>query len=1803
MWNGTQQRIVEVYFQRGIEGNSNISDIPEGYCIDAVNMDLSKKGRAIKRPGYNVWGCPLPVRTRNLEVGATRKVTLDAVPLLTLELELYLNTGNNATDVQKAEVFQIDDQFNTVFAKVNTGFREHPFTVTRETLFEFVDVSGNKQLVAPLEVFDNNTFILPIYILSWLSAPLVPALSDSVPYTATVRICSGFSFNALRETDIDVVEVSSVTGNSVILTISDKEKRDKLPIGSQVLFETVLQKPDTATDGTLPLDGYVSGVNGEIVTITVSDSTLLTIGNYDLNYFVVRYLSGKSYWYRSEEKSFVNNGPLYSGTSNFVRMLGANSMEFDSVYDLLPVPGASSYNEAGFLYGTGIDVGFVNFTSKYFDTDTQKDRIVCAYDGNVFREEDFLFPLLPTISSLRYTGTDDVVYVNPADNTFEIPLSDAHKVYKVNDIVTVAYAVNTANETIEASFVVEKVETDKLFILTNGDDKFVLLNGMRFQLTRQSNTIHVAATTDTFPLFAGMTVQIGSRNNRGRWYVVKEVFVDATSGDIGDKYVVLDDEVTWMSDDTLYMMPFFQPIFQPESYFPLNPAYVNRGMQQMSAAPVDRSVYIATGLNGIWRFNGEQTINMKIPRPPAGLQRNIPGGGGFLRTDESANGVKDNGRIYDFQVTYSYAELVNGVFKEYESGLNPVGSYRVISEQADNGRIGSKLVELQIPTIPNGIGLPAENMTINVYRKLDGDAAGDIVDQPYLLELQKNNDPNSPFVSLIVGFDAPLSFNSENRKVLYTSLGAPESSEIARPVDDPPLVSALTTHENRLFAMNGYQQPYVKSVCSSVFRESDNSFLAHASLSLVPVFSSDNTYRFITCPSAMNTVSASNGAGSLGYKFQIFQAPYWEVKEVSLTDNSHLFKVNTYTVTGGTRYLLRFANGEKESLQANSDDVYYEGFDFEAQVFTGTAIANQLEAVKKWKAVDGAGAVVTPSEEVIPFEEVQELTGIGPENGLQIGSNNEEGSLAVPTFNLFITEAAPSLSAGDYIILHGLGSLGNVQNASGRILSFDRDLVFKVETAINASGVTTYELIPFRRKRTTGGTGTWEKITVTAGYPVSNAGEGVIHGNCVIYKADSSSYTMSDFSLSPTEFGLEVSAGGVGSPPALPTTAGAAFQIDGLPFALPEPTGINYNGRHELLGYAAGVYTFRLPGLPEEARGDLSVDMSAFSTQGRVTAATSQIVAGADYLEIYLQTQALTVDVRAGQYVYVICRGKNPDNYSLQLTGWFEISELYDGAAWSTTLTSGSTLERVRVKFTGEIDYDLLTGLSETRVIFTDTSSDTEKIIPVPVPTKRGTNNDGTASDITGTAYGPVDGYTPLEKVIRRFTHAINSTLHATGYAYWGGSAYGRIDGEIPVNGFIFYPHLYPENRYAHVFDNVDISSLITEPQWELRGADGVWSIEGDDEATATGLGDPITVRTAKEYYPARFWYTDPTSAKTRYLTRAFRVLSNDTVASEDGEELVTGVSFQSYLLMLKRNSIWRVRFAGGAVPIQERTQSRVGAASKKNAVATDRGVFFLHDSGVYVTDGSESREITATARQFEELAVQNRDLFYLSAGHHNPLNRHMYLGVPFSSSQSKTTDKVTGQFDFSYGTEGITLNSIKEGWSRNTNIPATEWVRILDGDYFGSTKGKVYRLRPETGPSRYRDEDEAIHGVLQTRFEPGGNDIQPKFFKMAFFQFGTETRQNMEVRVSWSYSRDTQELKTIPINPNEFGEAPFGTSYYGAASWAVPVRVTMKPIRVPQVSFTIENNEIDAAGETFGIFLEVGQASTRLVNQTSKLP
>jgi hypothetical protein len=241
----------------------------------------------------------------------------------------------------------------------------------------------------------------------------------------------------------------------------------------------------------------------------------------------------------------------------------------------------------------------------------------------------------------------------------------------------------------------------------------------------------------------------------------------------------------------------------------------------------------------------------------------------------------------------------------------------------------------------------------------------------------------------------------------------------------------------------------------------------------------------------------------------------------------------------------------------------------------------------------------------------------------------------------------------------------------------------------------------------------------------------------------------------------------------------------------------------------------------------------------------------------------------------------------------------------------------------------------------------------------------------------------------------------------------------------------------------------------------------------------------------------------------------------------------------------------------------------------------------MYITDGGLVEPLLQPSRIFKKRIIQNKELFGFTAGHHNPLTKTVYMGVPISDSETETATEISGQMVFNYSLRNITLNTIDYGWSVNTQVPATAWTRITSEDYFASSSGKVFRLRTERGETKYSDERTGIPFKLTTRFIDSQDPISSKTYRSFFFQLGKDTDSSVQVSYAPDFAESYTPIVLIDVTKVRFGTAPFGTTYWGCDNYVEVFRKTPDAPRITQVSLRLENDTVDQNVEVYGIFLE----------------
>jgi hypothetical protein len=510
----------------------------------------------------------------------------------------------------------------------------------------------------------------------------------------------------------------------------------------------------------------------------------------------------------------------------------------------------------------------------------------------------------------------------------------------------------------------------------------------------------------------------------------------------------------------------------------------------------------------------------------------------------------------------------------------------------------------------------------------------------------------------------------------------------------------------------------------------------------------------------------------------------------------------------------------------------------------------------------------------------------------------------------------------------------------------------------------------------------------------------------------------------------------------------------------------------------------------------------------------------------------------------------------------------------------------------------------------------TTRYIPVPVPYQS-----GLSEEILDLAWPMFEQrsdavYTPLMAVSKRFALCFNTVLRQYGFANWGGTTNKEVD-LYPVNGFQFISHKHPINRYRSfqngtytrpIIDSTDYVEPWDKFEFSSVGADYYKVFGNIKESTgylikyvypAAISGGVVTTYTTTyltPYQGSRIWWTAFVNTKeiSNRIT-IFKYRQTEEINSADGENIIGAVPYQNYLVVFKKNSIFRTNLDQLGEKIEvERAQSTVGSLSGKNLIASESRLYFVHESGVYFLNGLNVEPETTLNRYFNERVYQNTALLPFTAGYHSPLTKEIMVGVPYSPDEDTRVDVVDGQFIYNYN-EGV------EGWSVNLNFPATWWMPRLNEHYFTSISGKVFKIRSERADSKYRDYEDPIAFRLRTRYINMDSEINFKFIRNFILQLGTSTDMNVTVNYTWDYFKQTTPLTVIPLSNDLYYTSPYSGRYFVANKYLKPVRGMVSPNRVAQLGLEITNAEIDAKLEVFGVYIEGQVTNNRLVTQKNQ--
>ena len=1788
---------LDIKSHKGIQGGLAITNIADGNALEIENMTLGSQGLLIKRPGYNLFGCELPIRLRKLSDAGD--AVFYSTPVVNVAMKLYVfeNINQIFPNLGYYSLLQTDKKNHVLCELDYTTNYDHTFpdtqAITTSSLLELADGS----IVSPTHVFSDKVFALPLSVVTTATIGITLAAFN----TAGSYVIPDAYIPVLHEgpqlPTLPVELVANIAINtSLEVSLALSNETELLPVGTPIFFENCIYGV-----GNIPLQGRVTSIATGTCIITLENVELNT-GLYpvgfpvSLAYLRIRYCN--KHRIQAKYTGGWKNATTSATATNKLTVTGPCSLKHIG----LAIP-AAEWGSAH-LYGTGVSSGRVNTLNNMFHTYENEIDVICGYNGFLFKEEKRT-TALELIKGLPINVTTLTILKVNAAGKFPIPVSGANTLYLVGDKVYVQMVLSNGNVLVE-EFEVFSVTATHVVVTAGGAKFLTLYPASLLEFRRASATIPLKLGQGLVgsPLCCGVTVQYPPDGDISPHNVLVDAHVDGTA-----EWLELDEAVEWSSGSTIEVLSYFTPINQKITGVidprPITSAYLQGGIDTFSTT-FDNALYIAAGRNGIYRYDGEDLSNFSLPTPPTAHVRSVPGSSGFLETTET-DAKKRVGKDVQIFLTYSYEDSLGRVF---ESGVTPDLDITGYPGAAQDASGFSEVLEVQIPSIPRDIGLPADRIKINAYRfmttALEGTSFAPV------LEVSVPNNPDLPFTIIRIGANYISATAGRQKLYTYDPVGGTDSNLYRESNRPAPISNVLTTSANRVIALNGSEAPFFELIGKRVY-DSDvgNLFGAYLKLAYRPI-DTGAIYEFYTIPFGLDAgapvVKPTNFPAAFpnprALRIQAAAAVTKTVTALTLDDTSHKFSIKLDAATDYTAELV----GTLFKLRTIGADVSLLPIEFNKQVFTKDAAYStttdklQLKADARWDNTSDIVAGVPSniaSVKFLPFKSSfvapydQPCTATGDLGLMFI-------SVAGESIRLYIKLTSPAYVLNQFqgksLVIHGPGTLGNiVKTGQNRQLSWDTDLLFYSGGAeladAGVAGFVYYKLVP---KAITVDPADVTKY-VLSDFPYTADAAGIV--------ASQKNYTLQIFEAI-TDAAHKVGTIGDMMRPATVMTitldnntgllAGNYLNLSLDPATVKLPSGFPtaLDSSLKIISLVGGTQvTVKI--IPADTLLETSPTTLA-TTVGTSTAVDTAGTAalGAGVLTFTLAVGSDLSGVRVNDFVYVAYRGADENTLAMQFTGWFKV----------TTKGTDSVTVAYNALATNPLDPSALSSTRMSYMLTIDNAVAGVIKVPVPMPYKLD------YIDIAAPHFDQVPGtrVTPLALVMKRLALSINQVIPKVGFAYWGGSL-GSIS--YPVNGFRFLSHNYPVNRYRG-YSKSGTSWIYTKPNiprtsyeipfdtWEISAIGGYYSLNGslfDGGFTnkvfdVTATPSIFTVR--EDRYPSRLWYTDAVSQNITRSARipAFNYKNYLDINSGDGEGIVGACQYQDVLLVFKSNSLWRVTWDADGFPSSSRVQTPVGLVAPKSVVAFQGGVYFVHNSGVYLTDGVTAESVTELNSYFAERVGQNQDLLSYGAGHLDPISKEVFLGVPYSESPEEYCTLADSQFVFNY-------NANVMGWSVNRNINAVWWTRVLNKDYFAS-EGAVYRTRYEQGNTKYRDYREAITSKLITRYVDETSANRYKFWRNAVFQFGNSADTTFKIYAAADYLKEYAELPVITMVASKYGQSPYGGKFYGTDKRLTAVRRGVSPCRCAQLSFKIIDDTLDSPGEIFSVALEGQVTNSRLVTQ-----
>lgn len=337
----------------------------------------------------------------------------------------------------------------------------------------------------------------------------------------------------------------------------------------------------------------------------------------------------------------------------------------------------------------------------------------------------------------------------------------------------------------------------------------------------------------------------------------------------------------------------------------------------------------------------------------------------------------------------------------------------------------------------------------------------------------------------------------------------------------------------------------------------------------------------------------------------------------------------------------------------------------------------------------------------------------------------------------------------------------------------------------------------------------------------------------------------------------------------------------------------------------------------------------------------------------------------------------------------------------------------------------------------------------------------------------------PANRILRRIGLAINATMRMVDQTISGYSSFipwltARSESDTGGQLVVKQP------RADIVAPSVTLTNSTSIPIY-INGS----RVTNGNSVTALTTRYPSRLLVSYVNYPEIFdnpWAVDDSLSDSAI-----------DVNSSDGQEITGvipffgesafGAALQSgVLVVFKQNSIYLVDLSEKALgknAVQRIETQGLGCTAPYSIAPTKDGIAFANDSGIYRLRRDQRLEYLGRFMERNWKEKVDRSYLDLVQGHHYGVGRQYKLSVPLLADSTASYGENAEVYVYNHTNE---TGDEPGGWARYTNHPATGWANLYQDAFFSTANGSVKRVRALGEEYDYRDDNDAIEVILETR-------------------------------------------------------------------------------------------------------------------------